>query len=253
MTLEEHDAVSVVGPVAPCDVMLVCEHASRYFPPVFGDLGLPEEVKASHVAWDPGALDLTRALADRFEATYIAGGVSRLLYDCNRPPDAQSAIPVRSEVFDIAENANLTKEQRQSRVDLIYKPFREAVEQARALIQPKALVTVHSFTPVYHGQRRDVEIGILHDHDTRLADGMLEALQTSSYVAERNVPYGPEDGVTHSLRLYALPDKVPNVMIEVRNDLLERIADVVRVADVLERALRHAIKGLDGPSRREGR
>ena len=36
-----------------------------------------------------------------------------------------------------------------------------------------AVVTVHSFTPVHFGEPRAVELGILHDEDSRLADGML--------------------------------------------------------------------------------
>jgi predicted N-formylglutamate amidohydrolase len=84
------------------------------------------------------------------------------------------------------------------------------------------LVTVHSFTPVYFGKTRDVEVGILHDRDSRLADAMIaraDRMQTN-YVVRRNEPYGPADGVTHTLVEHGLANGLPNVMIEVRNDLL---------------------------------
>ncbi|GAA6179381.1 N-formylglutamate amidohydrolase [Shimia sp. NS0008-38b] len=250
--LKEEDVVNVVGPIAPCDVMFVCEHASCNFPPELGDLGISEDVRRSHVAWDPGALELTKALAGRFGATYVAGQVSRLLYDCNRPPEVDSAIPKRSEVFDIPGNANLTEIERRDRVEQIYTPFRAATEQALAVIEPKAMVTVHSFTPVYHGARRDVEVGILHDHDARLADHMLSALRDAPFKIQRNAPYGPEDGVTHSLRAYALPNKIPNVMLEVRNDLLTDSGAVDLVADVIEDALRHGIAAIYASSSQKG-
>ena len=35
-----------------------------------------------------------------------------------------------------------------------------------------------------------------------------------------NEPYGPDDGVTHTLREHALPEGMLNVMIEIRNDLI---------------------------------
>ena len=35
------------------------------------------------------------------------------------------------------------------------------------------VVTVHSFTPIYDGQRRAVEIGVLHDTDDRLANANM--------------------------------------------------------------------------------
>jgi predicted N-formylglutamate amidohydrolase len=81
---------------------------------------------------------------------------------------------------------------------------------------------MHSFTPVYKGTQRQVEIGLLHDSDSRLADAMLELAPTQTgCVVRRNEPYGPQDGVTHTLKEHALPKTLPNVMIEVRNDLIQ--------------------------------
>ncbi|KAE8242935.1 hypothetical protein A4X03_0g7919 [Tilletia caries] len=66
-----------------------------------------------------------------------------------------------------------------------------------------------------------------------LADAMLEAAQGGPYRAERNSPYGPEDGVTHTLRLHAIPQGFANVMIEVRNDLVRDDAAVEAVSSYL--------------------
>ncbi len=66
-----------------------------------------------------------------------------------------------------------------------------------------------------------MELGILHDEDSWLADRMLDAAAHSPlYRTERNEPYGPEDGVTHTLKLHGLANGLHNVMIEVRNDLI---------------------------------
>ena len=81
------------------------------------------------------------------------------------------------------------------------------------------IVTIHSFTPRFLGKSRDVEIGILHDADTRLADVLLDV--ASGYNIQRNQPYGPEDGVTHTLVHHALSRNLLNVMIEIRNDLIQ--------------------------------
>jgi len=80
-------------------------------------------------------------------------------------------------------------------------------------------VTLHSFTPLYHGAQRLTEIGVLHDADTRLADAMLVTAghHTKMRVA-RNDPYGPQDGVTHTLKEHGAGHL--NVMLEVRNDLI---------------------------------
>ncbi len=244
MTLDDSEAVKIEGDIAPSDILFVCEHASCTFPPEFGTLGLSADVRRSHVAWDPGALALSKELAKRFGSSVVAGGVSRLLYDCNRPPEAPDAVPSKSEVFDIPGNFDLSEEDRAARVTQIYQPFKEAVEQVIEVVHPKAIVTVHSFTPVYHGKQRAVEIGILHDRDTRLADNMLASMEGGPFVTLRNDPYGPEHGVTHSLRIYALPNKLPNVMLEVRNDLLADEAKAAQIADVLEAAIAQGIAEL---------
>ena len=55
----------------------------------------------------------------------------------------------------------------------------------------------------------------------QLADRMLAAAEEAPlYRTERNEPYGPEDGVTHTLKLHGLANRLHNVMIEVRNDLI---------------------------------
>ena len=216
-------------------VVIVCEHASHFIPPEYDALGLSDEACTSHVAWDPGANLMAERLSGPFDAPYVRGEVSRLIYDCNRPPDAESAMPARSELFDIPGNVGLAQAEREHRTRTVYEPFKACVEEvmARAGSQ-RALVTIHSFVPVYHGKPRAVELGILHDADTRLADAMLEAAPRHTTMNTlRNEPYGPEDGVTHTLKLHGLSNGVPNVMIEVRNDLVATPEACGQVGDML--------------------
>ena len=230
-------------------IVLVCEHASNQFPDAFGDLGLDAVTRQSHVAWDPGALVVALALSAALDAPLVAGTVSRLLYDCNRPPEAESAIPVRSEAFEIAENGALNEQQRQKRVAGIYEPFTAAVSELLAMREQKGqrsiIVTIHSFTPVYFGNPRAVEFGILHDTDSRLADAMLAVSgDLPDRQIERNAPYGPQDGVTHSLKLYGVANGLANVMIEIRNDLLRTAADKAVITAEILTLLRPALAKL---------
>jgi predicted N-formylglutamate amidohydrolase len=134
-------------------------------------------------------------------------------------------MPEVSEIFEIAGNRGMSSAERQARVDEIYQPFRQSLAatiKARSNAgRDTVIVTTHSFTPVYKGVSRRVEVGILHDRDTRLADQMLGfAAQRRQFAMGRNEPYGPEDGVTHTLREHGLANGLMNVMIEVRNDLI---------------------------------
>lgn len=234
-------------------LLLVCEHASNRIPAEFGGLGLDAEVRSSHVAWDPGALAVAEALSRRLDAPLVYSTVSRLVYDCNRPPDAPDAMPARSEVFDIPGNAGLDTAERARRTRLYYEPFRKLLAETLAQGR-RAMVTVHSFTPVYMGRRRDVELGVLHDSDSRLADAILElAPRFCPLEARRNAPYGPRDGVTHSLREHALPAGIPNVMLEIRNDLIASPQAQQQVAASLAPLITAALAGLDRSFSQEAR
>ncbi|MFX0546018.1 N-formylglutamate amidohydrolase [Roseovarius sp. S1116L3] len=235
---QDQDVVEVIDEGGAGAALILCEHASHRIPAEYDGLGLSDEAAISHAAWDPGARDLALNLMRQLNGTLVASTVSRLVYDCNRPPEAASAMPEKSEVIEVPGNVGLTQAQRDVRTDAIYRPFCEAVtaqiEERAARGQPTALLTVHSFTPVYYGEMRETEIGILHDTDTALADAMLKAAAKLSHrITHRNRPYGPEDGVTHSLQIHGLAHGLPNVMIEVRNDLLQTPAQVAAIGDEL--------------------
>lgn len=237
------DAVTTLGPPGPAPVLILCEHASNAFPAPFGALGLDDAVRQSHVAWDPGALDISKRLAAAWHVPLVHSAVSRLIYDCNRPPEAADAMPATSEIFDIPGNRDLTPADRAARADAVYWPFVAAVDAAVAAAQPGAIVTIHSFTPVYHGRQRAVEIGVLFDSDTRLADALL-AQDWAGFDVRGNEPYGPEDGVTHSLKLHAVSRGLANVMIEIRNDLLATPDGADAVFSVLEPNLAKALAAI---------
>ena len=235
----------VLNPEACTSVVVVCEHASCFIPPAFENLGLSGDALQSHAAWDPGAMPVAQGLALRMNATLVASGVSRLVYDCNRPPAAPDAMPAKSEVFDVPGNVHLTQAQRQDRVIKYYEPFRARLADVIAAKSGPIVVTIHSFTPVYDGHSRTVEIGVLHDSDDRLATALLDiAPSYLAYDVQRNAPYGPEHGVTHTLKEHAIPAGHLNVMLEVRNDLIQTERQQEMIANVIADWLTAALSAL---------
>ena len=228
-------------------VVVVCEHASAFVPPALKNLGLDEADRDSHAAWDPGAFGVAQNMAQRLGAVLVAGAVSRLVYDCNRPPDAPDAMPARSERIVVPGNATLDDAARKARTETYYAPFRAALAAEVGRRKAPVLVTVHSFTPVYYGKRRLLDIGLLHDSDSRLTDAMLEnAAAHTDLKVERNAPYGPQDGVTHTLKEHAIPAGLPNVMIEIRNDLIATEEDQTAMAELLSRWVSAGIAQVQG-------
>jgi predicted N-formylglutamate amidohydrolase len=202
--------------------VLICEHASNRLPRTLGTLGLPQSELTRHIAWDLGAEQVARRLSRLMDAPLVLQRYSRLAYDCNRPPDASDAMPEISETTDIPGNRNLSPAEKLARIREIYRPFhgaitdlldRRAADGVRSMV-----VTIHSFTPVYKGERRAVALGILHDQDARLSRKLITSFPGID--ARLNEPYGPTDGVLHTLTLHAAPRQLPRVMIEMRNDLI---------------------------------
>ncbi len=224
---EYGDVARVIPGNASASALIVCEHASNRIPAALDGLGVGADVLRSHVAWDPGALGVAAGLAELSGSTLVHGTISRLVYDLNRPPEAESAIPAQSEVYRIPGNAGLSDPARDARIDNVFSPFHAGLDLEIARQRPKLrlMVTVHSFTPVYKGVGRSVEIGLIHGRDDRFATMMMDRVpRDGAYDIRLNEPYSAADGVAYMLDRHGPPNDLLSVMIEIRNDLIEDTA-----------------------------
>lgn len=216
-------------------IVLVCEHASNYIPEIYKNLGLGEAEMVSHVAWDIGARGLSEALSSYLDAVLITGAISRLVYDCNRPPSAPDAMPAKSELISVPGNRDLTNEEREHRVEAVYEPFKKTLAATLASRpEPPVLITVHSFTPVYFGKFREVQVGVIHHKDDSLAKAIVRTGAAISHLKFAvNEPYSQADGVAHTLEAHGTANGLINAMIEVRNDLIETPEQQKEIAEML--------------------
>jgi predicted N-formylglutamate amidohydrolase len=202
--------------------VLICEHASNTMPKTLGTLGLPEAELTRHIAWDIGAEKVGRLLSRLMDAPLLLQRYSRLAYDCNRPPESPDSIPEMSELTAIPGNRKLSAEDRLARAREVYRPFHDGVsavlDRRAAGGQQSLVVSIHSFTPVYKGKPRSVELGILHDRDTTLSSKLIKSFPNID--ARLNEPYGPKDGVLHTLNLHGFTRGLQHAMIEIRTDLV---------------------------------
>lgn len=221
--IKNAEAVRVQNPDGQSPYLIVCDHASNFIPAEFGTLGLTLADLDRHIAWDPGALPVASMLADMLDATLIHSGISRLVIDCNRPLDATNLFWTVSEGTVVPGNRNLDKAAQQRRIALAYAPFHGTIEATvrRRLLEghETRIVSIHSFTPVYHGVQRPWHVGIIHDADQRLAAPMITALrQEAGLNVGVNEPYSPADKVYFTLEKHARSRGLPCAMIEIRND-----------------------------------
>ena len=238
---------TLVNPQGTSSVLLVCEHASNFIPPEYNALGLADDDQDSHIAWDPGALALSHHLSEMLDARLVHSNISRLIYDCNRPPEALDAMPAASEGRVIPGNEVIDGDERARRIARFYDPFKMLLaDTLKSMSGKPVLVTIHSFTPVYHGQARDVEFGILNDEDTRLADLMLEHASAHTKLnVMRNEPYGPQHGVTHTLKQHGVENGYLNVMLEFSNRLLTSNSEQKAIAEMVAALLRDVLAKLN--------
>ena len=252
------EAGDLVQPDAPPAVILICEHASSRVVAPWSNAGA--DLLASHAASDPGALGLALALGPHLArgcagAELIHAPLSRLIYDLNRSPDRPDACPTQSEIHHIALNEGISATERLVRLERLYLPFHDLVRAriARALTLGRrpSILTIHSFSAMWHGVPRKVEFGVIHDEMPALAQQIVAQADGLGLVTELNAPYSAADHVTHTLRLHALPYGLENAMLELRNDLIDtpKLQDAMagRLATVLVKAI-HRVTEVQCPA-----
>ncbi|WDR00702.1 N-formylglutamate amidohydrolase [Devosia sp. J2-20] len=224
MSRTEQHSVLVTNARGPSPFVIVCDHASNRIPTRYGDLGLTMTERVSHIAWDPGALAVSRKLADLLDAPLVQSTVSRLIIDCNRDLDAPDLIWTLSEATRIAANEGISAEERQYRIDHYHRPFHASMETLlearRHAGQETILICMHSFTPVYNGVARPWPIGVIHGMDTRYTAAVRDALAAEHPALNIgwNEPYAALNGVTLTLERHGDGRGLDATMIEIRND-----------------------------------
>jgi predicted N-formylglutamate amidohydrolase len=222
--------------------LLVCDHYGREVPAQLGGLGLPASEFDRHIAWDIGIAGVAERLSDALCAHLIAQRYSRLVIDCNRPPSAESSIPLISEATVIPGNDGLTRSEAEARRQLIFDPYHQHID---AVIgdrlgrgQPTVLLALHSFTPVYHGVRRPWQIGTLYQHDPVLPPLLIAELRREhGLVVGDNEPYAVSDESDYTIPVHGEARGLVNSGIEIRQDGIDQEAGQIEWAERLARVL----------------
>jgi predicted N-formylglutamate amidohydrolase len=235
----------VLRPDGASDFLLTADHAGRAIPKRLGDLGLPEAERARHIAWDIGIAGVTECLSERLDATAVLQTYSRLVIDCNRRPEWPSAIPLISETTGVPGNEGLTEAAREARRRAIFLPYHDhiaaLIDRRTAAGRRPVLVAMHSFTPVFKGVVRRVEVGVLYNaaaRDLRLPRLMLDLLRAEGDLAVGdNEPYAITGNSDYTVPVHGEGRSLAHVEIEIRQDLIEDAHGQAAWAERLARLL----------------
>jgi len=210
-------------------VLLVADHASNAVPRGI-DLGVPASMLEEHVAVDIGTDALTRALAARLDAPAVLAGVSRLVVDLNREPEAPGAVPATSDGRVVPGNARLGDAERRARIAAFHAPYHDAIAELVERRRFRLIVSVHSFTPALAtrpDEARPWPVGVLYNSDDRAAGVAIRDLRARGLRVGDNEPYSGRV-LNYTMNRHAEARGIPYVNLEVKQD---ELAGPARIED----------------------
>lgn len=225
-------------------VLLVCDHASNAVPPGIA-LGVAPQLMTDHIAHDIGAAAVTEAVAAALGCPAWLATASRLVVDCNRPPE--HAIPERSDGHVIPGNVGLSAPERAARLAL-HAGFHDGLAGLLAQGHPRLLVSMHSFTPALASAPapRPWPIAILWNSDYRAAELGIAALEAEEGLpgpVGANEPYSGKV-LNYTMDRHAEAHGLPYLGFEIRQDQIDTDAGVARYAAIVARTICTTLEGL---------
>lgn len=246
--MTDYSPVTTIGADRPGDWIVLCDHATNYVPDFIanGDLGLPPEDMARHIAWDPGALGVSLEMGEAFGGPVIYSNFSRLVIDPNRGDDDPTLVRKIYDGSIIPGNRHADADEVQRRVATMYQPYHDGI---RALIDARLaagriprLISIHSFTPqLIDEPPRPWELGLLWDRDDRIFRPLMDRLASEPLTVGNNEPYsGRLAG--DCMWMHGTSRGIPHLLIEVRNDLIQTEGDQQKWGKDLARWLAEAME-----------
>ncbi len=253
---QEPSPREILNPHGAAPMLVICDHASRAIPRRYANLGLDQALLERHIAWDVGAREVSARLAATLDAPLVAAGFSRLLIDPNRQPGHPTSIPAVSEDIIIPGNQDLGADEARRRANAFFWPYHDAIRDMLARFEARGIspviISVHSFTPIFHGVERPWHIGILWHEDGRIAVPLIRRLrQLSGLLVGDNEPYHGGNPAGYSIQVHAEAPGHPHVLIELRQDLLGDDAGAEWWAETLAGLLGQTVRELEANKREE--
>jgi predicted N-formylglutamate amidohydrolase len=181
---------------------------------------------------------VARGLAQALDGPAILSNFSRLVIDPNRGEDDPTLVMKLYDGTVVPANRHADGPEIERRLNRLYRPYHTALSELAARCDDTVIVSIHSFTPQFKGRPpRPWHIGLLYAADTRFARPLLARLREEpDLCVGDNEPYGghlPGDAIAR----HAIAHERPNVLIELRNDLIETPAQqaawAARLAPIL--------------------
>lgn len=245
------------------NLLITCEHGSRRIPRRYNRLGLSKrELEGAKDLCDVGALGVMKELARLSRASYLYAIQSRLVIDCNRQLNGQrkaantfhasvlkqtllTEIDGEEKLIPIPGNSHKSKQEERSRFAHFAQPYQE---QGRMLAQKicsayghAIIIQIHSFYPLYDGQKRTTDIGILYDRSPHSAHKLINGLrQETDFRIDANKPWNFRSPGIRGGAFFPLERRqdIDIIVVEINMKHLNSLSRQKKMARLLERSIK---------------
>ena len=225
-------------------LIFTCEHASNKIPAEYKKIFKKKEsILASHRGFDWGTAHLGKSLGASFRAPVIFGKFTRLLIDLNRSEMHKAALSEITRNLLPNEHELIINTYHRPHWDQVRKIIDEQIKKGKIVFH----IGIHSFTPVFNGQIRMCDFGVLYDSQRKLESAFAiswqKALQVQSKLRiRRNYPYlGKCDGLTSEFRKIYSEKNYRGFEIEVNQALVVKKNDLKMVEQILIKSLQSVL------------
>jgi len=195
------------------------------------------------LAWDIGIYEVAATLSGLLDAPLLSTNYSRLVIDCNRPPESPESVPEVSEGVVIPGNTKIDDRDRMARQSEVFWPYHQAITDvldSRAQRGLKtALVSLHSFNPMRGGCFRPWDIGVTYLNANPLSSHLLATFDRSEggLLVGDNQPYAVTRDSDFVVPRHGQDRGLDSVLVEIRQDLLVHERDRRRWVEDLRTSL----------------
>jgi predicted N-formylglutamate amidohydrolase len=131
--------------------------------------------------------------------------------------------------------------ERRRRQERYFDPYHDAIDRTirarKAVGAPVRLCSIHSFTPLYLGRARPMEVGVLFDEHDEYAWRLEGALAEQGFEAILNAPYSGREGMMYAAQRHGTAREILYLELEVRQDMIETREKALATARRIARAL----------------
>ena len=181
-------------------ILFIADHASNYIPSSLKNLGLKDNQLNSHIAYDVGVKELCINLSNLFNSNY----------------------------------------DKKKRISEIYNKYHYKIKTAVKHNNVMALISLHSFNPIFKKRKRNIHFGILSNQDRRLSDCIITEMKRRKLKVGDNEPY-EGNLIGDTMYKHGLKNNLHHTLIEVRNDLLSSSTKIHRVSVLLKQVINNSI------------